>query len=67
MVTMGATNVAYSFWWFLFRLPDFAENLKSPVPVWSNTIMMIIGGQVVVIVLALALTFYLQSRKTDFV
>ena len=67
MVTMGATNVAYSFWWFLFRLPGFAEGLKSPVPIWSNTIMMIIGGQIAVIVLALVLTFYLQSRKTDFV
>ena len=67
MVTMGATNVAYSFWWFLFRLPGFAENLKSPVPVWSNAILTVIGGQIAVIVLALALTFYLQSRKTDFV
>ena len=67
MVMMGFTNVAYSFWWFLFRLPGFAENLKSPVPVWSNTILTIIGGQIAVIVLALALTFYLQSRKTDFV
>jgi hypothetical protein len=64
---MGATNVAYSFWWFLFRLPGFAEDLKSPVPIWSNAIVMIIGGQIAVIVLALALTFYLQSRKTDFV
>ena len=27
----------------------------------------IIGGQVAVIVLALTLTFYLQSRKTNFV
>ena len=67
MVTMGATNVAYSFWWFLFRLPGFAENLKSPVPIWSNTILTIISGQIAVIVLALVLTFYLQSRKTDFV
>ena len=67
MVTMGATNVAYSFWWFLFRLPGFEENLKSPVPVWSNTILLIVSGQIAVIVLSLALTFYLQSRKTDFV
>ena len=67
MVTMGMTNVAYSFWWFLFRLPGFGENLKSPVPIWSDTILTIIGGQIAVIVVALALTFYLQSRKTDFV
>jgi ABC-2 type transport system permease protein len=67
MVTMGATNVAYSFWWFLFRLPGFSENLKSPVPVWSDTVLTIIGGQIVVIVLALVLTFYFQSRKRSFV
>jgi len=67
MVMMGITNVAYSFWWFLFRLPGFGENLKSPVPVWTNAILTIIGGQIAVIVLSLALTFYLQSRKTDFV
>ncbi len=67
MVMMGITNVAYSFWWFLFRLPGFGENLKSPVPVWTDAILAIIGGQIAVIVLSLALTFYLQSRKTNFV
>jgi len=67
MVTIGITNVAYSFWWFLFRLPGFGENLKSPVPVWSGAILTIIGAQISVILLALTLTFYLQSRKTDFV
>jgi len=67
MVTMGATNVAYSFWWFLFRLPGFGEDLKSPVPVWSDLVLTIIGGQITVIVAALALTFYFQSRKRSFV
>jgi ABC-type transport system involved in multi-copper enzyme maturation permease subunit len=67
MVTMGATNVAYSFWWFLFRLPGLREDLKSPVPVWSDAILTIIGGQIAVIVLALALTFYFQSRKRSFI
>jgi hypothetical protein len=67
MVTMGATNVAYSFWWFLFRLPGLGEDLKSPVPIWSDAVLTIIGGQIVVIVLALALTFYFQSRKRSFI
>ena len=67
MVTMGATNVAYSFWWFLFRLPGLREDLKSPVPIWSDTVLTIIGGQTAVIVLALALTFYFQSRKRSFI
>ncbi len=67
MVTMGATNVAYSFWWFLFRLPGFAEDLEGPAPVWSGLVLTIIGAQAATIVLALALTFFFQSRKRSFI
>ncbi len=67
MVTMGVTNVAYSFWWFLFRLPGLEEDLKSPVPIWSATVLTIIGGQIAVIVLSFVLTFYFQSRKRSFI
>lgn len=67
MVTMGATNVAYSFWWFLFRLPGFKDGLEGPDPVWSDAVLMIIGAQIAVIVLSLALTFYFQSRKRSFI
>jgi hypothetical protein len=37
------------------------------VPIWSDAVLTIIGGQIVVIVLALALTFYFQSRKRSFI
>ena len=67
MVTMGVTNVAYSFWWFLFRMPGFRDDLKGPVPIWSDNVLTIIGGQIAVIVLALTLTFYFQSRKRSFI
>ena len=67
MVTMGATNVAYSFWFLMFRIPGLRENLESGVPVWSGVVLTIIGAQVAVIVGAIALTFDLQSRKRSFV
>jgi len=37
------------------------------VPIWSDTVLTIIGGQIMVIVLALALIFYFQSRKRSFI
>jgi ABC-2 type transport system permease protein len=67
VLTMGATNVSYSFWFLLMKIPGLPEQLKSPVAIWSRPIRWILAGQVTVIVAALALTFYLQSRKRDFV
>jgi len=67
LVTMGACNVAYSFWYFLLRIPGLKEDLQSPVAIWSQPILLILAGQIAVIVGALGLTFYLQSRKTDFI
>jgi ABC-2 type transport system permease protein len=65
--TMGATNVSYSFWFLLMKIPGLPEQLKSPVAVWSRPILLMLAGQITVIVVALGLTFYLQSRKRDFV
>jgi ABC-2 type transport system permease protein len=67
VLTMGATNVSYSFWFLLMKIPGLPEQLKSPVAIWSRPILWILGGQITVIVVALGLTFYLQSRKRDFV
>jgi len=67
LLTMGATNVSYSFWFLLMKIPGLPEQLKSPVAIWSRPILWILAGQITVIVIALGLTFYLQSRKRDFV
>ena len=67
MLTMGATNIAYSFWFLLLKIPGLGQELKSPVAIWSRPILLILAGQITVIVVALVLTFYLQSRKRDFV
>ena len=67
VLTMGATNVSYSFWFLLMKIPGLPEQLKSPVAIWSRPILLMLAGQITVIVVALGLTFYLQSRKRDFV
>ena len=68
MMTMGATNISYSFWWVLFnRIPSLREDLRSPEPVWSPAVLTIIGVQLGVCVLAFTLTFILQSRKRSFI
>jgi ABC-type transport system involved in multi-copper enzyme maturation permease subunit len=67
VLTMGATNVSYSFWFLLLKIPGLPQQLKSPVAIWSRPILLMLAGQLTVIVVSLALTFYFQSRKRDFV
>lgn len=68
MVTMGTCNVSYSFaWFYLLRVPGLKEDLRSPVAVWSQPILSILAVELAMIVLALCLTFYFQSRKSDFI
>jgi hypothetical protein len=67
MVVMGATNVAYSFAWLAIIRLGLTNDLSSPVPIWSDRILIILSGEIAVILAALVLTFVLQSRKTDFV
>ena len=68
LVTMGACNVSYSFGWFvLMRVPGLSQNLKSPVAVWNAPVVWIIAGELALAALCLGLTFFFQSRKTDFV
>ena len=54
-------------WTLIIRNPAINGNLKSPVPVWNSPVLMILGGEIATIVLMLALTIYMQSRKRDFV
>src|SRR5262245_2840566 len=65
---MSACNVSYSLaWFFLVRSPAIRAGMRSPVPIWSQPILTILFVEVALIVLAVALTFFFQSRKTDFI
>ena len=69
--TIAATivcNSSYGVGWYLIiRNPAINSNLKSPVPVWNSPVLTILGGEIAAIVLTLGITFFLQSRKREFV
>jgi ABC-2 type transport system permease protein len=67
MVVMGLGNVFYSFAWLLIIRTGLLEGADGPVPIWSERILAVLAAEITMIVGALALTFYLQSRKTNFV
>jgi ABC-2 type transport system permease protein len=63
-----ACNSTYGLsWYFIIREPAINTVLKSPVPVWSPLVLMILAGEAAAVVLILGLTAYLQSRKREFV
>lgn len=65
--TIGS-NSLYGFgWYLLIRNPAIRADMSSPVIVWSSSVLTILGIEIGVIALILGLTFYLQSRKRDFV
>jgi ABC-type transport system involved in multi-copper enzyme maturation permease subunit len=68
MTIMAACNVSYSFvWLFIARAPGVLKDLGSPVAVWRQPMPSIVAAEIALIVLALGLTFYFQSKKTDFI
>jgi ABC-2 type transport system permease protein len=68
IITMSVFNVSYTFtWFFLMRIPGVRENLKSTVPVWSDAIQWLLTSEIAVIVLAIALTIFFQSKKRSFI
>jgi ABC-2 type transport system permease protein len=63
-----ACNSSYGLtWYFMSRIPALMADVKSPVPVWNSTVLKCLGIELGLIVLILGLTYYLQSRKRDFV
>ena len=54
-------------WYSLARIPSLRENWSGPVAVWSPAAKVILSGELGLIVFTLALTFFLQSRKRDFI
>lgn len=65
----AVVNSSYWIWWFLIssRVPEVNNDWKSPVIVWRPVALEIISLEVALIVLILAATYYLQSRKRDFI
>jgi ABC-2 type transport system permease protein len=54
-------------WYFFTRVPALMENAKSPTLQWNSAVLTVLGSELGAALLMLGLTFYLQSRKRDFV
>jgi ABC-2 type transport system permease protein len=63
-----ATNSSYGFAWYLYiSNPQLRSQMGNPIVVWSPEVLTILAAEIAAIVLILGITFYLQSRKRDFV
>lgn len=51
----------------LSRVPAVMSNAASRVVVWNSTILKILGTELALIPLLLGVTYFVQSRKRDFV
>jgi ABC-2 type transport system permease protein len=66
--SMVATNTTYGLgWYMLLRNKGIREGMSSPTIVWGNEVLTVLGCEIAIIAVILAVTFYLQSRKRDFV
>lgn len=63
-----ACNSSYGLaYYFLAKVPGVMAYNSSPVVVWSSTTLEILGIELVLIPLLLGLTYFVQSRKRDFI
>ncbi len=68
IVTMAAVNVSYSFVWVgIMMSPGLTRDVQSPVPIWNEAVLSVLGVEAALIVAIVAATLYLQARKRDFV
>jgi hypothetical protein len=63
-----ASNSSYGlFWYLIVRNPELRATLGAPKVIWSPDVLTILGAEIAASALILAVTFYLNSRKRDFV
>lgn len=62
-------NSTYWLWWYMLstRVPELTNDWKSPVVIWRPAALRIISAEVALVLLLLGITYYLQSRKRDFI
>lgn len=68
IVVMSITNIGVSLFMFLIAsMKSINQHMEGPIAVWNSTALMIIGIELIIGVVIIGLTFYLQSRKKDFI
>lgn len=54
-------------YYFICRVPDVMKYNNSPVVVWSPTALRILAVELALLPLLLGITYFVQSRKRDFI
>lgn len=68
VAVMAAVNTAFSIVFLLVnKVGAIKDTMSGPEAVWSVEALAIIGGEIGLIALIIALVFFFQSRKTSFV
>jgi ABC-2 type transport system permease protein len=53
--------------WWIVRFPDIGGAMRNPTMRWSSTATALLTAEFAAIALMLAITFFVQARKKDFV
>lgn len=68
IVVQSISNIAISLFMFLIAgIKGIAMYIEGSKAIWNSTALTIIGIEILVAILIIAITFYLQSRKKDFI
>jgi len=67
IVVMAICNVCISiFMFFIKSFPAIGDHVAGPAAVWNNTVTTAIALEAIAVVALIALTFFAQSRKNDY-
>lgn len=67
IVVMAICNVCISLFMFLIRgIPAIGDYVTGPVAVWNNTSLTALSLEVAAVFVIIALTFYAQGKKNDY-
>jgi ABC-2 type transport system permease protein len=65
--TIIATNMSLSIFMFTIApLSEIGPYMWKPTPFWSSTFWIVLGGELVILVVALALPFFFAARRRNF-
>ena len=66
-VTIVSNLCFWFFWSFFYNVSFITPDLRSPTIVWHPEIVWMLAMEAIAVGALLSVTFYLQSRKTDFI
>lgn len=66
---VAIVNSSYWLAWYLLvsQVPSLSRNWAGPAAVWNPAVLKILGAEFAIILVTLAATLYLQSRKRNFI